>query len=269
MRLGILGYPVGHSLSPAMHRAALAARGIAGSYEPLATPPERLAERIEEVRRGFRGVNVTVPLKERVLSLLDAVDPAARAIGAVNTVVNEGGRLIGHNTDAPGFLKSLEEARVEGSRALVLGAGGAARAVVYALTRAGWDVAVWNRTRARAERLVAELGGRLASPEAAREVDLLVNATSVGLEDPAATPLPAEFFPARGYIVDLVYKPLKTRFLREAEERGLVAVNGLGMLLWQGAIAFELWSGEAAPISAMRSALDAAITGGDSRPSRE
>ena len=261
MRLGILGHPVGHSLSPAMHRAALAARGIAGSYERLDTPPERLRERLEEVRRHFRGVNVTVPLKEQVLSLLDEVDPAARAIGAVNTVVVEKGRLVGYNTDAPGFLKSLEEAGVEGRRALVLGAGGAARAVVYALLRAGWEVGVANRTRERAERLVAELGGRVVGPEAAREADLVVNATSVGLEDPAATPLQAELFPQRGYAVDLVYRPLWTRFLREAKARGLGALDGLGMLLWQGAIAFELWTGEEAPVEVMRSALRAAMTG--------
>ena len=261
MRLGILGHPVGHSLSPAMHRAALAALGIEGSYELLDTPPERLAERLREVRAGFRGVNVTVPLKERVLALLDEVDEEARAIGAVNTVVVEGGRLLGANTDAAGFLRSLEEAGVRGRRALVLGAGGAARAVVHALLRAGWEVAVANRTRERAERLVAELGGRVAGLEAAREADLVVNATSVGMEDPGATPLPAAFFPERGFAVDLVYRPLRTRFLREAEARGLGVVNGLGMLLWQGVLAFERWSGKRAPVEAMRGALLRAVTG--------
>ena len=144
----------------------------------------------------------------------------------------------------------------------MLGAGGAARAVVYALLRAGWEVAVANRTRERAERLVAELGGRVAGFEAAREADLVVNATSVGMEDPGSTPLPVEFFPKEGFAVDLVYRPLQTRFLREAEARGLVPVSGLGMLLWQGVLAFERWSGRRAPVAALRSALLRAVTGG-------
>ncbi len=259
MLLGILGYPVGHSLSPRMHEAALRAQGIEGRYLPLETPPERLSERVEEVRARFRGVNVTVPLKEQVLRFLDVLSPAAQAIGAVNTVVNEGGRLFGENTDAAGFLKSLEEAGVTGTRAFVLGAGGAARAVVYALKTAGYEVDLYNRTRARAEALARAFGARVADLTAAREADLLVNATSVGLGDPKATPLPAEFFPERGFAVDLVYRPRKTRFLQEAEARGLVPVDGVGMLLWQGALAFELWTGKAAPIEVMRRVLDDAL----------
>ncbi len=259
MRLGILGHPVGHSLSPAMHRAALAALGIAGSYDLLDTPPEALGDRIAEVRKGFRGVNVTVPLKEAVLPFLDEVRPEARAIGAVNTVVNEGGRLIGHNTDAPGFLRSLEEAGVRGRRAFLLGAGGAARAVAYALKGAGWEVWVHNRTRARAEALAAAFGLEVAPLEAAREADLVVNATAVGLDDPASTPIPAAFLPRKGYAADLVYRPVKTRFLREAEAAGLAVVDGLGMLLWQGALAFRIWTGRPAPIEAMRRGLEDAF----------
>jgi len=255
MQLGILGDPVEHSLSPAMHEAALWALGIPGRYLKLPTPPERLSERIQEVREAFRGVNVTVPLKERVVAYLDVLTPAAQAIGAVNTVVNEGGRLLGENTDAAGFLKSLEEAEVEGKRAFVLGAGGAARAVVYALKTAGYEVDLYNRTRARAEAVARAFGARVADLAAARQADLLVNATSVGLGDPEATPLPAEFFPERGFAVDLVYKPIKTRFLREAEAKGLGVVDGLGMLLWQGALAFELWTGKKAPVEVMRRVL--------------
>ncbi len=262
MVLGILGHPVAHSLSPAMQEAALAARGLTGSYRLLDTPPEALARRLEEVRRGYRGVNVTVPLKEAVLPLLDGVHPEARAIGAVNTVVNRGGRLIGHNTDAPGFLRSLEEAGVRGRRALVLGAGGAARAVAYALKGAGWEVGVHNRTRSRAEALARAFGLEVVPLEAARQADLVVNATSVGLDDPAATPLPAALFPPRGFAVDLVYRPLLTRFLAEAAAAGLGTVDGLGMLLWQGALAFELWTGERAPVGAMRAALRRALGAG-------
>ncbi len=259
MQLGILGDPVEHSLSPRMHQAALRARGIEGRYLLLATPPERLPARIEEVRARFRGVNVTVPLKERVLAHLDLLSPAAEAIGAVNTVINEGGRLLGENTDAAGFLKSLEEAGVTGERAFVLGAGGAARAVVYALKTAGFEVDLYNRTRARAEALARAFGARVTELSEARGADLVVNATSVGLADPGATPLPAEFFPERGFAVDLVYRPRKTRFLREAEARGLTPVDGVGMLLWQGALAFELWTGEEAPIEVMRRVLDDAL----------
>ena len=262
MRLGILGHPVGHSLSPAMHEAALRELGIGGGYERLDTPPARLSERLREVRRGFRGVNVTVPLKELVVPLLDGLSPAARAIGAVNTVVNEGGRLLGENTDAAGFLRSLEEAGVGGRRAVVLGAGGAARAVVYALRGAGYEVGIVNRTRARAEALARAFGARVVGPADVREADLVVNATSVGLGDPSATPLPAEFLPSSGFAVDLVYRPLRTRFLREAEERGLAVVDGLGMLLWQGVLAFELWTGREAPVEAMRRALASALTEG-------
>jgi len=255
VRLGLLGHPVGHSLSKVMHEAAMAALGIQGRYELLDTPPDLLPSRLAEVRRDFRGVNVTVPLKEAVFSLLDDLSPEARAIGAVNTVVNEGGRLLGFNTDAPGFLRSLEEAGVEGRRAFLLGAGGAARAVAYALKGAGWEVRVHNRTRARAEALARAFGLELAPLCAAREADLVVNATSVGLHDPAATPLPADCFPRRGYAVDLVYRPRMTRFLAEARKRGLIPVDGTGMLLWQGALAFERWTGKAAPVAAMRRAL--------------
>ncbi len=262
MRLGILGHPVAHSLSPALHQAALAARGIEGHYDLLDTPPEALPGRVAEVRRGYRGVNVTVPLKAAILPFLDALSPEARAIGAVNTVVNQGGRLLGYNTDAPGFLRSLEEAGVRGRRAFLLGAGGAARAVAYALKGAGYAVRVWNRTEARARALAEDFGLEVAPLSSAREADLVVNATSVGLEDPAATPIPAEFLPERGFAVDLVYRPRRTRFLREAEARGMVAVEGLGMLLWQGALAFELWTGAPAPIEAMQRGLEAAIDRG-------
>ncbi len=233
----------------------MSALGIQGRYDLLDTPPEALPARLAEVRRDFRGVNVTVPLKEAIFSLLDDLSPEARAIGAVNTVVNEGGRLFGLNTDAPGFLRSLEEAGVEGRRAFLLGAGGAARAVAFALKGAGWEVRVYNRTRARAEALARAFGLEVTPLCAAREADLIVNATSVGLHDPAATPLPADCFPRRGFAVDLVYRPRVTRFLAEAKRRGLTPVDGAGMLLWQGALAFERWTGKEAPVEAMRRAL--------------
>ncbi|APD08458.1 shikimate dehydrogenase [Thermus brockianus] len=244
LRFAVLGHPVAHSLSPAMHRYALESLGLKGSYEAWDTPLEALPERLLAVRRGFRGVNLTIPLKEAALALVDWVSPEAKAIGAVNTVLHVEGKLLGFNTDAPGFLAALEAGGIplEGP-ALVLGAGGAGRAVAWALRKAGLEVWVWNRTPGRAEALAAEFGLKAVPLSWARRARLLVNATRVGLEDPEATPLPQEFFPEEGAAVDLVYRPLWTRFLKEAKARGLRVQTGLPMLAWQGALAFRIWTG--------------------------
>lgn len=227
-----------------MHRHALQGLGLPGTYEALDTPLEALPARLAEVRRGYRGVNLTIPLKEAALPLLDWVSLEARAIGAVNTVLQVEGRLLGFNTDAPGFLQALQAGGIplEGP-ALVLGAGGAGRAVAWALKGVGLEVWVWNRTPGRAEALAEELGLQAVSLERARDARLLVNATQVGLGDPEASPLPPEFFPEGGAAVDLVYRPLWTRFLREAQARGLRVQTGLPMLAWQGALAFRIWTG--------------------------
>ncbi len=227
-----------------MHRYALSSLGLEGSYEALETPLEVLKDRLEEVRREYRGVNLTIPLKEAALPLLDWVSPEAQAIGAVNTVLSVEGRLLGFNTDAPGFLEALRAGGIPlQGPALVLGAGGAGRAVAFALRGAGLEVWVWNRTLRRAEALAEELGLEAVSLERAREARLLVNATSVGLNAPEETPLPAELFPEAGAAVDLVYRPLWTRFLKEAKARGLRVQTGLPMLAWQGALAFRIWTG--------------------------
>ncbi|GLV47359.1 shikimate dehydrogenase (NADP(+)) [Thermus sp. LT1-2-5] len=244
LRLAVLGHPVAHSLSPAMHRYALETLGLMGKYEALDTPLEALPHRLEEVRRDYRGVNLTIPLKERALDLLDWVAPEARAIGAVNTVLNLQGRLFGFNTDAPGFLAALEAGGIPlQGPALVLGAGGAGRGVAWALREAGLEVWLWNRTPERAEALAAEFGLKAVPLAWARRARLLVNATRVGLDEPEATPLPEELFPEEGAAVDLVYRPLWTRFLKEAQARGLRVQTGLPMLAWQGALAFRIWTG--------------------------
>ncbi|GAB5602496.1 shikimate dehydrogenase [Thermus sp. FJN-A] len=244
VRLAVLGHPVAHSLSPAMHRFALESLGLGGSYEALDTPLEALPERLGEVRRAYRGANLTIPLKEAALGLLDWVSPEARAIGAVNTVLSVEGGLFGFNTDAPGFLAALKAGGIPlRGPALVLGAGGAGRAVAWALREAGLEVWVWNRTGERALALAAEFGLKAVPLERAKEARLLVNATSVGLGDPGATPLPPELLPEEGAAVDLVYRPLWTRFLREAKARGLKVQTGLPMLAWQGALAFRIWTG--------------------------
>jgi shikimate dehydrogenase len=242
-----------------MHQAAMSALKIAGTYELLPTPAEALAGRLAEVRESFQGVNVTVPHKVAASGLLDELDQRAASIGAVNTIVNRGGRLIGYNTDAPGFYWALERAGLTPGEALVLGAGGAARAIVYELVSRGWLVAVYNRTPSRAQQLVEQLGGWAVVAgkleKAVKETPLLINATSVGLGDPEASPLPAGVLPERGAVVDIVYEPRETRLLREARQAGLKTLDGLEMLLGQGVLAFELWTGGPAPAEAMRRAL--------------
>ncbi|WP_287418210.1 shikimate dehydrogenase [Oceanithermus sp.] len=259
MQLGLIGDPVHHSRSPAMMNAALAAAGLSGRYRLLPTPAEALSARLAEVRAGMAGVNVTVPHKRRVVALLDELDPVAAAIGAVNTIVNREGRLVGFNTDADGFYWALERDGLCPGEALVLGAGGAARAVVYALVARGWLVGVHNRTLERAQLLVEEVGGWLVVPQklekAVRRTPLLVNATSVGLGNPEASPLPPGVLPEAGAVVDLVYQPLETRLLREARAAGLAVQDGLAMLLGQGVRAFELWTGRPAPVAVMERAL--------------
>lgn len=260
MRFGLIGYPLEHSLSPAMHNRALKEVGLSGEYLLLPTPKEALPHRMAQVREEFSGVNVTVPHKEAVLAFLDGLSPEAASIGAVNTIVNEGGRLIGYNTDAPGFLRGVKEAGLLLEPALVLGAGGAGRAVAYALKGEGVSVYIWNRTPERARALAQEMGLKEAPLEFARRARLIVNATRVGLMDKEATPLPAHLLPEEGGVVDLVYRPLWTRLLLEAKARGLKVQHGLYMLVYQGALAFELWTGKKAPVLAMFQAACQALS---------
>jgi shikimate dehydrogenase len=231
-----------------MQEAALKAAGLEGSYRALETPPPFLRARLQEVRRDYAGVNVTIPHKENVLAHLDELSPEARVIGAVNTVVCDQHRLIGYNTDALGFISSLDEAGISyrNRKALVLGAGGAARAIAYALKEEGAHVAVYNRTLERAQELCETFGLHLVTPPlleaAVRGCELLVNTTSVGLQDPLSSPLPEGLLPREGAVVDIVYNPPVTRLMLDAQEAGLHTLGGLPMLVWQGALAFELWT---------------------------
>ena len=260
-RLGVAGWPVAHSLSPAIQNAALAAAGLTEwRYLKLPLPPERFAETVRALpAAGFRGINVTIPHKQAALALADAASPVATAVGAANTLTFErSGAIHADNTDVPGLLEALP-ADPAGMTALVLGAGGAARAAVYALRSAGAaDVMVWNRTRERAERLVAELGGRVVdAPEAAA---LLVNCTSVGLREADAPfkslPIRADTFGVGSYVADMVYGPGGTRLLAEAKRRGATVVTGLQILIAQGAASFERWTGMTASREAMFAAVD-------------
>ena len=256
--LGVCGWPVAHSLSPRMQNAALREVGLDDwRYLRLPLPPELFAETVRALpAAGFRGVNVTIPHKGAALALADDATPTAREIGAANTLTFEGGRIRADNTDAPGLIAAMPDVR--GRRAVVLGAGGSARAAVWALLRAGAaDVAVWNRTAERARELADELGARAV--EAPAGFDVLVNCTSVGLHDPAATfkalPVDADSLGAGSLVVDLVYRPGGTRLLEAARTRGADVVDGLEILVAQGAASFDRWTGRAAPRQAMRDAV--------------
>ncbi len=289
---GLLGWPVGHSRSPAMHNAAFAAAGIDGTYVPLAAPPARLAAAVAGLAAlGFSGANVTIPHKQAVMAFVDECSPAATAIGAVNTlVVRPDGALYGDNTDAPGFLADLVEKGLDldslaAQGALVLGAGGSARAVAYALAAHGIPTTVLARRPEQAEALVASLLSHLGadspfrnpqsairnSPSfpllaawpwtdlaaAAHGAGLVANCTPLGMTPHVdASPWPEDLpFRPDQVAYDLVYNPPQTRFLAQARASGARAFNGFGMLLHQGALAWELWTGQPAPLSPMREAL--------------
>jgi shikimate dehydrogenase len=260
-RLGVCGWPVGHSRSPAMHNAALAHLGLsAWRYQKLPIPPELFEETVRGLEgAGFAGVNVTIPHKEQALALADSATTTARAVGAANTLTFNCGAIEADNTDVQGFLDALAPVRdPRGATALVLGAGGAGRAVVHALVQGGAaDVMVWNRTPERARQLCRELGGRVV--EAAESANLIVQCTSVGLkdsEDPfKRLPLSADTFKAGICVVDLVYRADDTPFLAAARSRGADVVDGLDVLVGQGAAALERWTGRRAPRDVMRTAV--------------
>lgn len=276
--VGLIGWPTAHSLSPAMLNAAFAATGLNWCYVPLPVPPDRLEAAVRGLAAlGFRGANVTAPYKRSILPLLNCVDPRGRALGAVNTLIVRwnGGKagICGCNTDESGFIRALHRGGVctEGCRAIVVGAGGAARAVVSGLLRGGAEeIAVLNRTPERAEQLVADLAEQgeqaarlVALPltlealvEAAGRATLLVNATPVGTwpQTNASIWPDGLALPSHLVVFDLVYNPRRTRLLEQARASGAHAMDGLEMLVQQGAIAFEMWTGEPAPIAAMRAA---------------
>jgi shikimate dehydrogenase len=270
-RLGVLGWPVAHSRSPAMHNAALAALGMDGwRYQRLPVPPALFAETTRALgQSGFLGANVTIPHKQEALALAAHASPAAREIGAANTLTFAGdGTIAAENTDAPGLIAALGTLTDMPAhpRALVLGAGGSARAAVWALREAGAsEVSVWNRTFERAEALAADLG--VLAVREPRAADLLVNCTSVGLDagegiERSATEAEAlnqlgltfDQVGEYSYVVDLVYRSGSTPLLAAARAHGARTVDGLEVLVAQGALSFELWTGRPAPLEVMRDA---------------
>jgi len=280
----VIGYPLRHSISPVFQQAALDFCGFDIKYEALEVEPGRLREAIEGLRRPQSvGANVTVPFKEQALVFMDRLDDAVLDIGAVNTVVKRDSLLVGYNTDALGFLKSLmEEGRFDprDKTAVVLGAGGGGRAVCYALISAGVArLVLVNRTRQRAEEVAAHLN-RISSREGRRSLigvmdwggaglkaaltsaDLIVNCTSLGMRhggQEGALPLTSDEIPSQALVCDLVYNPAETPFLKAASQAGARVLGGLPMLVYQGAESFSLWTGREAPLAAMMAAARKAL----------
>lgn len=257
-RLAVLGYPVGHSRSPAMHNAALAELGLEEwSYEAIEAAPDAFEARARAMPgEGFVGANVTVPHKGAALAVADELSETAREIGAANTLVFADGEIRAENTDADGLLRALPGSSA-GRRALVLGAGGAARAVVWALLRGGAEVGVWNRTELRSQHLCEELGGKPVSKPDQDAYGLIVNSTAVGLggEDPfSELPLTPGGFSSEQTVVDMVYGGKPTALLRAAEAAGANVVDGIEILVQQGALSLEIWTERPAPVETMRAA---------------
>ena len=277
----LLGYPVGHSMSGVMHNAAFRELGLDYRYELKSVPPDELGALVASELRdpNFAGGNVTIPHKVAVMEHLDGIDPSALKIGAVNTIVIEDGRLKGYNTDGIGALRGITEAYgdVGEARVVMVGAGGAARAVGYHLSTAVRELTIANRTMDRAEELATSLS---ANPEcratvrsiplnrgplraAIEEADILVNGTPLGMHPKTEdTPVEKEMLHPGLLVFDMVYNPIKTRLLREAEEAGAAILPGISMLVYQGATAFRMWTGVDPPVETMKAAVVGALGGG-------
>ncbi len=262
---GVILHPAGHTRSPAMHNAAFAAAGVDAVYLAFDVAPPQLAAALAGARAlGVRQLAVSIPHKQAVMAHLDSIDATARRIGAVNTITRDGARLLGSNSDWLGVVRALERAtQLAGRDAVVLGAGGAARAAVFGLLERGARVRVLNRTRARAEQVAADLGadGAGSLDELSRlRCDVLVNATRVGLREDVS-PVAAESIPKDAVVLDAVYDPPRTRLLRDAEARGARGVSGKWWLVHQAAEQFATWTEREAPIEAMADAFDGVGTG--------
>ena len=274
LQLGLIGFPLGHSLSPQLHHGALKAMDLPGEYRLYPIPPlpeghAELSSLIERLRRGeLAGLNVTIPHKPNVLPLLDDLTPLVRRTGSANTLFSQAGKLIGDTTDVPGFLADLESwlppEQTAGKKALVLGAGGSARAVVVALQERDWQITLAARRITQADELAASLGGHcetltLAADPLAQcsDITLIVNTTPVGMfPKENACPWPAEIpLPEGAAVYDLIYNPAETALLRLARDAGLATRNGLGMLVEQAALSLERWSGRVVPREAMWEAV--------------
>ncbi|WP_134700102.1 shikimate dehydrogenase [Ammoniphilus sp. YIM 78166] len=267
---GLFGNPVAQSMSPAMQNAAFQKLGLNFAYAAFPVANENLQDAVNGIKAlGFRGVNVTIPHKVEIMAYLDEIDEEAKDIGAVNTIVNDGGKLIGYNTDGAGYVRSLLQEtsfRLEGKRVLVIGAGGAARAVSISLARHGVkQIMIANRSVDKAK-MLADRAARYTEAKAIdldnldsntlSNTDLLINTTSVGMYPQVDDlPIPREYLHSGLLVSDLIYNPMKTRILKEAAQAGASTHEGLGMFIHQGALAFKLWTGNEAPIDVMRNVV--------------
>jgi shikimate dehydrogenase len=260
--LGIFGYPVEHTLSPAMHNAALQSLGLDYCYVPFSVHPDLLEKAVNAIRAlNLKGVNITVPHKEKVMSFLDRIDEEASFIGAVNTIFNNEGTLVGYNTDGRGFMQSLAEngISVEGSDILVIGAGGAARAIGYYLCKKKGGLHIYGRNREKVDRLVNDLKRINENVSTAQDTagikkfQIIINTTPLGLNENDQLPFDTELLTSGQTVCDLIYR--KTRLIREASKKGCITIDGAGMLLWQGVFAFEIWTGKKPDVEVMRTAL--------------
>lgn len=259
---GLFGYPVEHTLSPAMHNAAFKALGLDYCYVPFLIHPDYLEDAVKAIRAlNLCGVNVTVPHKEKVIRFLDEVNEEASFIGAVNTIVNSGGRLTGYNTDGRGFIQSLFEngISIEGRDILIIGAGGASRAISYYLSQKTKTLYLYDIDKVKVKKLVRDLNkirnNVLFIEDIARleRFHIIINATPLGWKKEDPLPFDTALLRRGQTVCDLIYK--KTRLLEEASKKRCVTLNGLGMLLWQGVFAFELWTGKKPPVEVMRKTL--------------
>jgi shikimate dehydrogenase len=263
--LGLIGYPVEHSLSPHMHNAAFNHLGLDCCYVAFPVRPELLRDAVMAIRVfNLSGVNVTIPHKEKVIPFLDEIDKEASFIGAVNTIVNHNGKLIGYNTDGRGFMKALSEAyiSIKNKNVLIIGAGGASRAISYYLSEKASGLFLHDIDKKKGRRLVRDLNrirGNVSffnyqlSAISLNEIDIVINATPLGWKKDDPLSFDVDLLRKKHVVCDLVYK--KTKLLDKASRKGCKTLNGLGMLLWQGILAFELWTGIKPPVNVMRKAL--------------
>jgi shikimate dehydrogenase len=264
---GIFGYPIEHTLSPLMHNSAFSELGLDMCYVPFKVSPDDLPDAVQSIRSlNLAGVNVTVPHKENVMPLLDKVDEEAAFIGAVNTITNHEGILTGYNTDGRGFMSSLaeEDVSVDNKNVVIIGTGGAARAISYYLSEKASKLSMFDIDRNKADVLVSDLGKIrnnvfvLDSPDDLGKPDILINATPLGFHTDDPLPFNADIISSEMVVCDLIYR--NTPLLIKASEKGAKTVNGSGMLLWQGVLAFELWTGLKPPVETMRHKLLSGIS---------
>lgn len=274
--VGLFGYPLSHTLSPVMHNAAFASLDLPFVYIPFPVEPAHLEEGVKGIRAlNLRGVNITIPHKQNVMAFLDRLTPEAELIGAVNTIVNDNGILTGHNTDGAGFVKALEETGEKDLKSryvLILGAGGAARAVAVSMAlRGAGRIVIAGRTIGKAQEITAVISERICGacasvfdlhssrlPDELAAADIIINSTPIGMYPKHDVPPFVDLSVCHpgALVCDLVYNPVDTSLLKAARDKGLGTLSGIGMLVWQGALAFKLWTGQQPPVELMRHTVE-------------